>query len=54
MILEGTLFWAGLSFLQGDTVITNFIRLTTGSAALAGLAAALLFHPPSHASWLRG
>ena len=29
MILEGTIFWAGLSFLQGDTVITNFIRLTT-------------------------
>lgn len=25
-----------LSFLQGDTVVTNFIRLTTGSAALAG------------------
>jgi hypothetical protein len=38
MILEGTIFWAGLSFLQGDTVITNFIRLTTGSAALAGFA----------------
>ena len=38
LILEGTIFWAGLSFLQGDTVITNFIRLTTGSAALAGLA----------------
>lgn len=28
-----------LSFLQGDTVVTNFIRLTTGSAALAGFAA---------------
>jgi MFS family permease len=41
MILEGTLFWAGLSFLQGDTVVTNFIRLTTGSAALAGLAATI-------------
>ncbi len=39
MILEGTIFWAGLSFLQGDTVVTNFIRLTTGSAALAGFAA---------------
>ncbi len=39
MILEGTLFWAALSFLQGDTVVTNFIRLTTGSAALAGFAA---------------
>ena len=38
LILEGTIFWAGLSFLQGDTVITNFIRLTTGSAALAGFA----------------
>lgn len=41
MILEGTLFWAGLSFLQGDTVITNFIRLTAGSAALAGFAATI-------------
>ena len=39
LILEGTIFWAGLSFLQGDTVVTNFIRLTTGSAALAGFAA---------------
>jgi hypothetical protein len=39
MMLEGTLFWAGLSFLQGDTVITNFIHQTTGSVALAGLAA---------------
>jgi len=41
MMLEGTLFWASLSFLQGDTVITNFIRLTTGSVALAGLAATI-------------
>ena len=41
MILEGTLFWAALSFLQGDTVITNFIRLSTGSAALAGFAATI-------------
>jgi len=41
MILEGTIFWAGLSFLQGDTVVTNFIQLTTGSAALAGFAATI-------------
>ncbi|NLV59778.1 MAG: MFS transporter [Clostridiales bacterium] len=39
MILEGAVFWAGLSFLQGDTVITNFISIATGSVALAGLAA---------------
>ena len=41
MILEGTIFWAGMSFLQGDTVVTNFIQLTTGSAALAGFAATI-------------
>ena len=49
MILEGTIFWAGLSFLQGDTVITNFIRLTTGSAALAGFASTT-----KTLSWLLG
>lgn len=43
MILEGTLYWAGLSFLQGDTVITNFIRLTTGSAALAATVKTLMW-----------
>lgn len=41
MILEGTIFWAGMAFLQGDTVVTNFIQQTTGSAALAGLAATI-------------
>lgn len=41
MIVEGTLFWTGLSFLQGDTVISTFIDVTTGSVALAGLAATL-------------
>lgn len=41
LILEGTLFWAGLAFLQGDTVISRFIDLSTGSIALAGLAATL-------------
>lgn len=41
MVLEGTLFWAGLSFLEGNTVISVFMDQTTGSAAMAGLAATL-------------
>lgn len=41
MVLEGSLFWAGLAFLQGDTVVSRFIDITTGSIALAGLAATL-------------
>lgn len=41
MTLEGTLFWAGLSFLEGNTVISVFMNETTGSAAMAGMAATL-------------
>lgn len=41
MTLEGTFFWAGLSFLQADTVVSGFINATTGSVALVGLAATL-------------
>lgn len=41
MVLEGTLFWTGLSFLEGNTVISVFIERTTGSAAMVGLAATL-------------
>ncbi len=39
LILEGTLFWAGLAFLQGDVVVSAFLDAATGSAALVGLAA---------------
>lgn len=41
LVLEGTLFWTGLAFLQADTVISMFINDTTGSIALVGLAATL-------------
>ncbi len=54
MVLEGTLFWAGLSFLQGDTVITNFIQITTGSAALAGFAATLRSLAPLTGQFIMG
>ena len=39
LILESTLFWMGMSFLQGDTVVSTFLDTTTGSIAIAGLAA---------------
>lgn len=41
MVIEGTLFWAGLSFLEGNTVISVFMERATGSAAMVGLAATL-------------
>ena len=41
MVIEGTLFWAGLSFLEGTTVISVFMYAMTGSAAMAGLATTL-------------
>ncbi len=41
MVIEGTLFWAGLSFLEGNTVISVFMDSMTGSNAMAGLAATL-------------
>ena len=41
MILESTLFWMGLSFLQGDTVVSTFLDTTTGSIAIVGLAATI-------------
>ena len=39
MLLESTLFGMGLSFLQGDTVVSTFLDTATGSIAIAGLAA---------------
>ena len=41
MLLEGAVFWMALSFLQGDTVVSTFLDTTTGSIAIAGLAATL-------------
>ncbi len=41
MIIEGALFWAGLSFLEGNTVVSVFMERSTGSTAMAGLASTL-------------
>ena len=41
MILEGMVFYIGLSFLQTDTVVAQFIDLTAHSTALMGLAASI-------------
>ena len=41
MILEGMVFYIGLSFLQTDTVVAKFIDFTSHSTALMGLAASI-------------
>ena len=47
MILDGTLFWIGLAFLETNTVISVFLQKTSGSAALAGLAVTLMNFMPT-------
>lgn len=41
MVLEGALFFAALSFIPNETVVAQFIDFTSGSVALAGLAATM-------------
>ncbi|MGI6238781.1 MAG: MFS transporter [Christensenellales bacterium] len=41
MVLEGALFFAGLSFIPSETIVADFIDFTTGSVALVGLAATI-------------
>ena len=41
LIIEGSLFWSGLAFLEANTVVPLFITSFTGSVVLAGLAATL-------------
>lgn len=41
MVLEGALFYAGLSFIPNETVVARFIDYTSGSLALAGFAASM-------------
>lgn len=41
MVLEGALFYAALSFIPNETVVAEFIDYTSGSVALAGLAATM-------------
>ena len=41
MILEGMVFYIGLSFLQTDTVVAQFIDFTSHSTVLMGLAATI-------------
>ena len=41
MILEGMVFYVGMSFMQTDTVIAEFIDIATHSAAMIGLAGSI-------------
>lgn len=41
MVLEGALFYTALSFIPNETVVAEFIDYTSGSVALAGLAATM-------------
>ncbi len=41
MVLEGALFYTALSFIPNETVVAEFIDFTSGSVALAGLAATM-------------
>ena len=54
MIIEGSLFWIGASFIDGNAVVSVFINEATGSLRLAGLAAALRNAAPIVAQFLLG
>ena len=41
MVLEGALFYAALSLIPNETVVAEFLDYTSGSVALAGLAATM-------------